>query len=452
MHPVRSAALAALALASLAAPAPAQTRVRVATYNIENLGANVSPERADRIRTVIDRLGAQVIGLQEMVSRPALERVFSADQWHLVIDDDSTAQRNLAVAIRKPLRPVGLARPDTLNAEEADFLFPDPLDDDFFPERRDVLSVQVEAEGGARFRVLVVHMKSRKEGRFTTNPRRVGAAQKLVRELERRYDEEDFVILGDWNDNPDDQSLNILETGDVTAQTEKEESDGPFLVNLCEPLVLRGHVSYGRGVGDVVNGTVDTVDAGSRDRNFNNRFTNVHTGDILFDQLLVPVRTKARYVAESVRVFDDEIAVRGPAGVRASDHLPVYADFDFVNAGGGGGPPPPPPPEGPALRIAALLPDPDGPDPGNEWVELRNTTAAAIPVDGWKLRDRAGNEFRLDGAADPGATRRFALPARVMTLNNDGDAVELIDRDGAVRHQVRYTAVQARRGRVVTFE
>jgi endonuclease/exonuclease/phosphatase family metal-dependent hydrolase len=450
MHPVRSAAFAALALAALAAPAPAQTRVRVATYNIENLGANVSPERADRIRTVIDRLGAQVIGLQEIVGRAALERVFSTDQWHLVIDDDSTTQRNLAVAIRKPLLPVGLARPDSLNAEDADFLFPDPLDDDFFPERRDVLSVQVEVPGGARVRILIVHMKSRREGRLTTNARRVGAAQKLVRELERRYDEEDFVVLGDWNDNPDDQSLNILEAGDVNAQAEREEADGQFLVNLCEPLVLRGHVSYGRGVGDVVNGTVDTIDSGSRNRNFNNRFTNVHTGDILFDQLLVPMRTKARYVAESVRVFDDEIAVRGPSGVRASDHLPVYADFDF--GGPGGGNPPPPPPESPALRIVALLPDPDGPDPGNEWVELRSAAAAAVTLDRWRLRDRVGNEFRLEGTVDPGATRRFALPARVLTLNNDGDTVELVDKDGVARHRVEYTATQVRRGRVVTFE
>lgn len=68
---------------------------------------------------------------------------------------------------------------------------------------------------------------------------------------------------------------------------EPEEIDGAFL-NLMEPLVAANHVSQGRNSANIVGDRVDTIDPNSRERNNEKRGTNENTGDILFDQLLMP--------------------------------------------------------------------------------------------------------------------------------------------------------------------
>jgi hypothetical protein len=50
------------------------------------------------------------------------------------------------------------------------------------------------------------------------------------------------------------------------------------------------------------------------------------------------------------------------------------------------------------VRIAGLLPNPTGPDRGNEQAVIANTTADAVDLRGWRLVDRAGNRFMLSGA------------------------------------------------------
>jgi hypothetical protein len=87
---------------------------------------------------------------------------------------------------------------------------------------------------------MVHHGKSRAGGRAATDFRREGAARAMIHVLDR-----DFILLGDFNGNPDDRSLNILETGDPNAPGGPEEIDGPFPANLTEPLMAEGHVSHG---------------------------------------------------------------------------------------------------------------------------------------------------------------------------------------------------------------
>jgi hypothetical protein len=103
--------LLALAACLWCATVAWSAQVRVATYNIQFLSPEVvnQGDRLSRLREVIAVLDAHVIGLQEIADRTALELVFPPSEWHLVIDDDSTDVQDLAVAIRKPLRAVGLA-------------------------------------------------------------------------------------------------------------------------------------------------------------------------------------------------------------------------------------------------------------------------------------------------------------------------------------------------------
>lgn len=437
-------ALAALATILLAQVAAAQEQiVRVASYNIRFLSTGVTSQgnRLEKLKDVVAALDADVIGLEEIDNRAALQLIFPPADWHIIIDDDSGDSQDVAVVVRKPFRVLGL--PADLDADDQHFLFPNSADNSSFPNRRDVLFVEVGLPNPSTetFFVLVNHWKARSEGRNTTEPRRMSAARALVGALRDRFDDRDYVVLGDFNDNPDDKSLNVLETGDSNAAGGAEETDGPFLINLMEPLVAADHVSHGRTSGDIDGDRVETVDPGSRDRNNGARGTDQNTGDILFDQLLIPVGMRERYVSGSAKVFDREVAVRGSNNNRASDHLPVFAEFVF----GADEEPAPVLP----VRITSLLPNPAGVDAGREEVTIGNFTGSQVNLAGWKLRDASGKEFALSGTVAAGARRTFVMASNSMPLNNSGDEVTLIDNTGAERHRVSYTQAQAQSGQVV---
>ena len=153
-------------------------------------------------------------------------------------------------------------------------------------------------------------------GLATTDVRREGAAHAKLRVCER-----------DFNDNPDDRSLNILETGDPNALGGPEEIDGPFLTNLTEPLMAASPVSQGKSAMDIVGDQIDTLDPMRFQRNNVARGPN-HTGMILRPDP-DPVRMRERQGDGSTKVFNHASVLRGSEQTRASDHLPVSADFIF---------------------------------------------------------------------------------------------------------------------------
>lgn len=82
---------------------------------------------------------------------------------------------------------------------------------------------------------------------------------------------------------------------------------------------------------------------------------------------------------------------------------------------------------GPVLLVRAL-PNPQGPDEGNEWVELRNDGAEVLSLDGWELRDRMGRPEALAGEIAPATTRRVVLSrttSQSMQLGNKAGAISL---------------------------
>src|SRR5574341_538191 len=217
-------------------------------------------------------LNADIIGLQEIADRAALELVFPPATWSIVIDDDSGDLQDLAIVVRKPLKVIA---PADLDADDVNFLFPGNANENHFPNRRDILVAEIEVQQGSPSLFVVVdHAKSRLGGRATTDPRREGAARDLVRALEMDFDDRGFILMGDFNDNPDDRSLNILETGNPDAPGGPEEIDGPFLTNLSEALVVADRVSWGRQSHDIAGDHINTVDPGSRKRNNDARGTD----------------------------------------------------------------------------------------------------------------------------------------------------------------------------------
>lgn len=105
----------------------------------------------------------------------------------------------------------------------------------------------------------------------------------------------------------------------------------------------------------------------------------------------------------------------------------------------------------PGVRIVSLLPDPAGVDEGNEQATLHNFSQQPIPLDGWLLRNRNGNEFALSDTLAAGQTLCIALPAGKLPLNNDGDEVRLIDVRGRERHKVQYKGDYVKYGGVLAF-
>jgi micrococcal nuclease len=98
------------------------------------------------------------------------------------------------------------------------------------------------------------------------------------------------------------------------------------------------------------------------------------------------------------------------------------------------------------VSIVGLLPDPVGRDAGHEAVEIGNRTDQPVHLAGWKLRDRAGNEYRLAGTVAAKGKLRIVMTTATMPLNNDGDTVLLINATGVVRSRVAYTGEQVRAG------
>jgi len=411
--------------------------IRIASYNIQFFSTGVvnQGDRLAKLKQVIDLLDANVIGLQEIDDRAALELLFPPAQWEIVIDDASGDAQDVALVVRK----------DKLKVKSHRFLFPDAQDDTFYPNHRDLLCGEIELLNGAgKFFVMVEHCKSRLGGRSATDSRREGAASRLVEKIRQEFDDTDFVILGDFNDNPDDRSLNILETGDANAAGGPEEIDGPLLVNLMDRLCAEGHVSHGREASDIKNGRIDTIDPNSRQRNNVARGTDVNTGDILFDQILFPVWTLDKYVGGSVRVFDQPVALTGSSSTRASDHLPVYAEFDFQSVT--------PPPLANELRIVALLPNPAGADAGREEVSIANGTGTSVDLAGYKLRDKAGNEFILAGVVPSNSKLTVIMQSNSMPLNNDGDEITLFNPQGIQKHKVSYSAADVKVAQAINFQ
>ena len=142
--------------------------VRVATYNLQWFSEDADPDRIRNVRAVLNGLDADVVGFQEIQSVRALRQVLGAE-WDIAMVDDADDQQETAVAVRKPLVLAGFEP-----------VFPSPSLDEYFPGARDILRATVQTPEGKALFVHVVHMKSRRGGRRTTDPARLTACGLLA--------------------------------------------------------------------------------------------------------------------------------------------------------------------------------------------------------------------------------------------------------------------------------
>ncbi len=303
----------------------------VATYNVKFLSACMHKERQKKFQQVVDNLeGVDVVALQEVRDRFAAEYYFYPAEWVVILDDDSTDDMNLAFAVRKGIH-YSLASGAVKNADSIlDFAF-DKHNPNFIDERR-VLKLIVSTDAGDVL-VLNHHAKSRYSGRLDTETTRVNASLNILDFIDSSsYDK--IVLLGDFNDTPDDASLNTLETGALSPQA-LENVPGNYFVNLAEPLVAQNLVSYGLKSNAKTDALIELVDAvvpDSRQTNLDNYAADVEVTHAMYDQILATPALLSSYNNQMYAyTFEELDAVAGNEDTRASDHIPVIATFG-INA------------------------------------------------------------------------------------------------------------------------
>lgn len=93
------------------------------------------------------------------------------------------------------------------------------------------------------------------------------------------------------------------------------------------------------------------------------------------------------------------------------------------------------------IIINEFLPDPEGSDSDNEWIELKNPTDQIAILDGWALDDAEGGSkpFALDGyKIQPESFLIIKSSENKIALNNTNDEVRLMDYHGNVIDKVAY--------------
>lgn len=184
--------------------------LKLASWNFEHLAARDGDgcrprTEADyaKLRTYVDRLGADVVAFAEVENKRAAERVFAPTRYRIVIER------------REPKGPAGTCGPENkqrFEAQKAGFAVRRDLR---FRRSSDLTALQLgdsRLRGGVDIllkdrvpvRLLAVHLKS---GCFSGDNPANDACPKLFGQLpvlarwvgERTKARQPFVILGDWN-------------------------------------------------------------------------------------------------------------------------------------------------------------------------------------------------------------------------------------------------------------
>lgn len=82
------------------------------------------------------------------------------------------------------------------------------------------------------------------------------------------------------------------------------------------------------------------------------------------------------------------------------------------------------------ITIEAALPDPHGPDVGNEWIELRNMTHQPQWIDKWRLETGSGKNVELAKMVfEKNEVKKIRLPSSFSLKNAHGSIVLIDDKD-----------------------
>jgi hypothetical protein len=171
-----------------------------------------------------------VIGFCEVENRKVLEKLVLFEplrNWeYKIIHKDSPDERGIDVS--------ALYRPSVFRPLSYRYFSP-VLPGEPVPFTREILYLSGVIAGCDTVHFFFNHWPSRYSGLMETRAHRCKAAARLkmeVRQLQQKYPHPKIVIMGDFNDQPEDESLSdVLEAGRDC------KTDPEHMVNLCFPWI-----------------------------------------------------------------------------------------------------------------------------------------------------------------------------------------------------------------------
>ena len=95
------------------------------------------------------------------------------------------------------------------------------------------------------------------------------------------------------------------------------------------------------------------------------------------------------------------------------------------------------------ITINEFIPNPEGDDEENEWIEIYNGSNSIVDISGWQLADEASGSqpftFPQNTLIAPKSYIVFPRPITKVALNNEGDSVRLLLPEGVVFQEVQYS-------------
>jgi len=238
------------------------SHLNVAFYNVENLFDTQDDRKKkdddftpngrnkwtkDRYRTKLDHLTEVLVAMKEKGELPAMIGVAEIEN-EAVLEDlaDRLAGQGASYGIAhkdsKDMRGIDtglLYRKDFFENTSEDAIRIDFTQRGF--TSRDILHFSGRLFNGEQVHAFVNHWPSRREGWQKTEQRRVDAASTLKREVDdilRDDQSANIIILGDFNDYPDNKSI------EQTLGAKKRADKKNRLSNLAYPFEKRGLGTY----------------------------------------------------------------------------------------------------------------------------------------------------------------------------------------------------------------
>lgn len=183
---------------------------------------------------------------------------------------------------------------------------------DSVPVTRDILMVQTELEEKS-VTFLVCHFPSRSEGRENSEYKRIEAAKVVRRAVDSLYaadKKENIIVMGDFNDEPADSSINK-----VIRAIDPNSNQVSDVFNLMYPLKNKGLGSY--KYRDDWN-MLDQIMANYTLYTGNNGLQYVKESAAIFAEDWMK-QTEPKYFGSPMRTFGGKKYLGG-----YSDHFPVY--------------------------------------------------------------------------------------------------------------------------------
>ncbi len=105
------------------------------------------------------------------------------------------------------------------------------------------------------------------------------------------------------------------------------------------------------------------------------------------------------------------------------------------------------------LTLSEFLPDPEGNDEGNEWIEIRNTSDHTVQLTGWQLDDAEGGSKPFTFTTQTIGPESFLLLKNSLTnitLNNSTDSVRLFNAEKKIVSAFAYEKTESGQSWAIT--